>query len=475
MITDAQLELMTAAIDGELSPAETRRLARLLDSSPEARAIYTRLKADSARLHKLPPISPPANLHKRIMARVAGLTPKPVRQPQPRTAKAAELTQPEQPVPATAPLARKPGKRISHRIPRWAPVAIAAALLICVTASSFWLFTKPSGTTGTAGHMPRNPKRPPPATLNGADDPAWANWLPSDTSPRPAIPTPRERGDANVFVSHDPLPQLDPRPPIVDQDVVAIAPAPRTMQNDAFGSPLTIPLTRFNLVDIRIPFLKTVAEFDQSQVRKELVDELKLDPAFRIDLFARDTIRGVEVFQTAARTGGLTVLADATTMERLKKRQITSVVIYTEAFSAEELAELFGKLCSEDAKISPHVFDVLHATTVTTGGAGDVANLRSVLGIDPGLFKRPGTEKGDKGEKSDKLDPTKPLSAGTADHIVKSVTKPAEKVAVLATWEPAAGRTPHNTSAEIKQFIAKRGDRKSNAVPVLIVIRPGNG
>jgi hypothetical protein len=242
-----------------------------------------------------------------------------------------------------------------------------------------------------------------------------------------------------------------------------------------------LPLTQFKLVDIRIPFLKAIAAFENANVRKELVDELKDGSAFRIDLFAaRDTVRGVEVFQTVARTAGLTVLADATTIDRLKKRQTTSVVIYTEAFTAEELTELFSKLCSEDAKISPHVFDVLHATTVTTGDKGDVANLRAVLGFDPGLFKRL-NEKGEKGEKpektekTDRLDPTKPLSAGTADHIVKSVSKPAEKVAVMLTWEPANSRTIPGNSAELKQFIAKRGERKANAVPVLIVIRPGNG
>jgi hypothetical protein len=280
-------------------------------------------------------------------------------------------------------------------------------------------------------------------------------------------------------VRNDPPPQLDPRPPVIEPESVALAPEPRSIQNNAFGSP-PIPRINFNLVDIRIPFLRAIAEFEHANVRKELVDELKAGSAFRIDLFTRDPHRGAEVFQTAARTAGLTILADATSMERLKKLQTTSVVIYTDALTAEELTELFSKLCSEDAKISPHVFDVLHATTVTTGEKGDVANLRAVLGFDPGLFKRLAEkgekpEKSEKNEKADRLDPTKPLSAGTADHIVKSVTKPAEKVAVLLSWEPTNSRTFPGNSAELKQFIAKRGERKANAVPVLIVIRPGNG
>ena len=82
----------------------------------------------------------------------------------------------------------------------------------------------------------------------------------------------------------------------------------------------------------------------------------------------------------------------------------------------------------------------------------------------------PGPDRGEKG------DPTKPISAGTADQIVKSVSgKPAEKSAVLLTCAPTTARTAPNTSVELKQFLAKRGDRKPNAVPVVIVIRPGNG
>ena len=50
-----------------------------------------------------------------------------------------------------------------------------------------------------------------------------------------------------------------------------------------------------------------------------------------------------------------------------------------------------------------------------------------------------------------------------------------EGSAVLLTWSPAQGRTPPATSAELKTFLAKRGERKPNAVPVIIVIRHGNG
>jgi hypothetical protein len=65
------------------------------------------------------------------------------------------------------------------------------------------------------------------------------------------------------------------------------------------------------------------------------------------------------------------------------------------------------------------------------------------------------------------------VSAGTIDEVTKALTTPsAEKCAVLVTWNGL--RTPPAMSAELKTYLAKRGDRKPNAVPALIVIRTAN-
>jgi hypothetical protein len=251
-------------------------------------------------------------------------------------------------------------------------------------------------------------------------------------------------------------------------DSLAVAPEPRAVRPDLVAFPPVVTPT-FDHLRIRIPYLKSVAEFDRAEARQELAEELGRELAFRVDLFARDPARGYEVFQAAAKDAGVNLVVDATTLARLKKRQVTALVIYAESLSAAELAELFGKLSAEDAKISPRVFDSLHAVPVT---ASDNADIKHILGLDPGLFKRamPGPERGEKGG------PTRPISDGTADQIVKSVGgKPIEKSAILLTCAPTAARTVPNTSVELKQFFARRGDRKPNAVPVVIVIRPGNG
>src|SRR5262249_36554299 len=220
------------------------------------------------------------------------------------------------------------------------------------------------------------------------------------------------------------------------------------------------------------------SDFDREDTRQMLAEELARDPAFRIDLFTRDPARAASVLRESAKAAGLAVFADATTIDRLGKRQGSWVVVYTDALTPEELAAFFGRLCADDAKISPRVFEALHAVPVTQA---DQRELKSILGTDPGLYKRALIEKPEKSERPGANG--KSISAGTADEIVKSVTsgqpagqgKPPEKHRVLLTWEPMASRTMPSGSAELKQFLAKRGDRKANAVPVIIVIRPGNG
>lgn len=68
---DEYLELISAAIDGALSPAEREKLDAHLADCPECRALYEELAAVHAALLDLPPVEVPADLTERIMAAVA--------------------------------------------------------------------------------------------------------------------------------------------------------------------------------------------------------------------------------------------------------------------------------------------------------------------------------------------------------------------------------------------------------------------
>jgi electron transfer flavoprotein alpha subunit len=435
-MTAEQLELITAAVDGELSATESRAFRRLLETSPEARAMFSKLEADSVRVRALPRATPPADLRAKILAKLAAITPAPV-------AKPAEPARPVQPVPARG-------------APSWLPVAIAAGVLLCITAGSFAFFASDSGSgKGSTAKAP------------------WSNALPAIPDAPVAMPspiaTPREpvRIDPNAVAHSDvsPVPPL-PVQKVVTPDPLAVAPAPRVIEPDLIAGGVFPTLRPFDFARVRVPFLRALSELEREDRRQELTDELLRDPAFRIDLFVRDTARGVEIFQSAAKASGLTVFADATALDRLKKKQVASVVIYTESLTAAELADLFAKLCAEDAKFSPRVCDVLHAAPVVRS---DELDLRATLGFDAGLFKRP---VGSGGTAQSTKTPDKPVSANTIDSVVKSVTNASDKTAVLMTWHPASARTNPTMSAEVKQFQSKRADRKPNSLPAIIVIRP---
>ncbi len=68
---DEYLELISAAVDGALSPSELERLNAHLALCPECKALYQDLTAIHAALRDLPPVEVPADLPDRIMAAVA--------------------------------------------------------------------------------------------------------------------------------------------------------------------------------------------------------------------------------------------------------------------------------------------------------------------------------------------------------------------------------------------------------------------
>lgn len=437
-MTAEQRELIAAAVDGELSATEARAFRQLLSASAEARALYAKLKADGARLRALARPAPAIDLRAKIMARIAAITPAPTKSKP--AAQPVYPAQPAQPVPTR------------RGAPAWVPVAVAAGVMLCITAGSFAFFS--------------NQHSPPKATT--AKNP-WSNALPPTQSaptfvPSPTAPSPRDLAppDANAVAHIDvtPVPAL-PVPKVVTPGTVAVAPEPRVIEPDLIGARPLPPLPPFNFVEVRVPFLRTVAELEREDRRQELTDELRRDSAYRFDLFVRDTARGIEVFQNAAKVAGLTTFTDATALDRLKKKQVSSVVIYTESLTAAELAALFSQVSIEDAKFSPRICDSLHAAPV---GRTDELELKATLGFDAGLFKRPtsGTPR-----TSDK-----PVSASTINDVVKSVTNTGDKTAVLLAWHPANARTNPSMSAELKQFHSKRGDRKPAAIPAIIVIRP---
>ncbi len=433
-MTADQLLLITAAVDGELSATEARAFRLLIASCAEARDLYAKLKADSDRVRGLPRVAIPADLHAKILAKLAATPPAPQVRPQPHA----------EPSPTPIPL---------RRFPAWVPVAAAASVFLCLAAASFAFFSSPGAPNG------------------GVAKNHWSNVLPAPQEGS-AVPSPTQpvRPDPATVVRSEVLPVPPaPTPRPVVPDAVVVAPEPRSVPApDFIGFPPLPKLPPIERIEVKLPFLRPVADLGREDINQELLDQLHhgRDLAFKFDVFVRDTGRGVEVFQHTAKASGLAVFADAATLDKLKKKQAHSIVIYTESFTADELAKLFAKFSTEDAKFSPKVCDSLHAIPVVRS---EELELKSLLGVDVGLFKRP-VGNGGAGQGADKN-----VSSGTIDSVVKAVSKPGEKLAVMLTWQTThanIARTNPVMSAELKAFLAKRGERKPNVVPAIIVLRP---
>ncbi|HUX08435.1 MAG TPA: hypothetical protein VMX35_14100 [Acidobacteriota bacterium] len=70
MEREEKLELLSAYIDGEVTPRELDLAQRLIRDDPEAAAIYERLRKTSSLLNGLQPLEAPKTFHRKLMSRL---------------------------------------------------------------------------------------------------------------------------------------------------------------------------------------------------------------------------------------------------------------------------------------------------------------------------------------------------------------------------------------------------------------------
>src|SRR6267142_2813492 len=71
MLSEKHLQLLTAYVDGELSPRQLRRVSHLVEKSAEARQLLHDLGKDSRQLAALPRKLPPRDLPRRVLRQAA--------------------------------------------------------------------------------------------------------------------------------------------------------------------------------------------------------------------------------------------------------------------------------------------------------------------------------------------------------------------------------------------------------------------
>ena len=426
MLTDHDQQLISAAVDGQLSVEDESQFRVLVAESTEALQLFQSLQSHSHRLHSLPQRPAPSDFEFGVMSRVRQL---PIITP-------------------SSPHRNESGKRSVG----WMPYVIAASLLFAVTSASFWFAAQYTNRKDAITQRPHLTKSIEAAHNKTVSSPRSLPEVGNEILPQPQL--------ARTNVTDTTVVQRT-------TNMVELAPEPRHyIPGDVIGSATFVEQSPLMAVQARMPFLANVADLDKPDVRTRFVDELGRDPAFRFDLFTRDPLKAAEVFQTIAKQANINLAIDGTVQDRVNKRHPSAWVIYVESLSAEEIAKLFDLLavqCRGDEKSPSFTTGHLFPAFQTDANQPDTntKDLRDLLGVDLGLGKRPKTAA------------TKPLTATTVDQVTSALQKNV-KPALMLTYLPVIGRSNPALSVEVQSFLAKRDERKPGVVPLMIVIRPLN-
>jgi len=426
MKTVSLRELLTAAVDGELTPAERKAVDRALRDSEAARALLAKLQSDKARVKSLPRVPAPIDLAENVLSMIQdrAMTPTPL------------------------PPARRPARKFNWALlPVWVNIGTAAAILVIVSLGSYSYFAS-SQDYFTARNRVDVAKVPDPKLPNYED--------------LTKVIEPKIREDVRP-VRED----LVQRPREVGPE---FGPIPRDI-TDIIAGPLLDVMPEIEAVQldkIRVSSLFGLSDLSADELaRKKLITEMKKDELIRLDLFCGTTQKALDRVLVSLKARGINVVTDTFAADRLKKKQPTEVVIFTEALTPAEVAEFLANLGTEDTKSGSSEFSTLVAAPFLPA---DLDKLGRLLGI-PNVLPKPAA-----GKKA--IDITKPLPEGTANHVAatlanmrtgSSTPAKSEKMAIVAAYSPVNGN-PGN-SKEIKQFLERRGERKPDAKPLMLVLR----
>ncbi len=411
MLTDAELTLISAAVDGELSPADARRYQALVAANPFAAAVADQFRVTAERLGRMRKRLAPALLLPKVMARL--------------------------PVVVAVTPARGRARR-----PVWQPFAIAASLLFCVSVGSFWFFSARHDRDATVRARPvspvaSNPPSPLPLQVPSVPAPDKTVAVGPDV-----LPLPRE-----VAVAVGPMPR-------------DTAPMPRSHGGDLVGSGISEQAKPLQAVELKLPFAGAVSDFAKEDVRSRFAVNFAGEPAVRIDLFARNLPAAIDLVTATAKAAGVVVTADAATQDRIGKKVPAAYALFVEGLTPAELARLLEAVATQVAANPQPPISTVHAFAA---GAVEQKEWRDLFGRDLGLFRS---------ARVDPQSPARPISDGTLGKIKAAVGKNPEKAGVMLTYLPVGGRSAPMLSKEIKAFLDGRGERKAGTLPAFVVIRP---
>jgi hypothetical protein len=405
MLPDQLRLLISAYAAGDLSPRRRKAAARLLRHSDEARQLLKDLRSVQRRLRTLPRQELPAGFAERVLNAL------PERQPIIRPSLV--------------------GHSRGRRINRGTYVAAAAVFFAFATSIGLWaVSSRDAGGPSDVAVRPR-------AESNG-------------TALVQATPTEKQSDDV------DPPTQSAPPGDAVVKDAPP-APKPDTPTSQEPGpDPLgNVPLAAPDFVRVtpaRLPLALAVRSLETADQRQKLQKELRKADAHHVDLFCRDSARGVERLQAVLRGRGVRLVVDTVVQEAVKRKVRGQYLVYCDDLTATEWADLFQRASvvdrrAEERKAGDSIFD--HVVVVPFD-AQDQKELTNLFGSE---LTQPET-----GRRSGAGAPDAPRPA--------DATKGKSAIATaIGPW-----RTPA-ASKEVRQYLDMRRDRVPGTVGIALVVR----
>ncbi len=438
------LRLITAGVDGELSPSQRRRLHRLLSRHPEAPELLERLRADRSALERLP--------QRRLGPEFA-----------------------EQVVHSLPP---RPSIRTKRTVAvhghAWWPLAAAAAILLAVSvAAALFVYdlTRPGPGRPTDVFGPVAEVEP--SSESGAGTPSSvAAHQPNASSSK------QESKTTGGEVAYEALPD-DIFRSVISQDPgsdqsTAQAQTPSSGENPPAESeppvltaPPVKPLKGFKTLDLKLPLFLEPRQVDVEAVTRRLGSE----PMHHLDIACLESARTFERLQAAFKAAGLKLSVESELSQRLSRKLPTPCLIYIENTSAAQMAALLKALEREEIRAEENRKGDAQITSILLQPLDENGrrHLADALGVSVSSVTPPSQ----RSPASAGVDPTRPLSEETLRSLEKVASKAREPSALAMIYLPNRSRIP--PTKELKTFLDARLGMAPEAIHVVIYLRAARG
>lgn len=423
MLNDAHRFLICGALDHQLTNEQRDELRTLLADSPEARALYLKLRSDRRRIRRLPRQLAPAGMVDAVMRRVA-------------TQRIIELP--------------KPTPRRAYRFASWLTFAAAAVVILGLLFVSLEL----------AGMRSGRPARVPLAKIErrvaSPTPPAVPESLPQTSFPSVAA------GQGTGGGLTTPMVGASERAPVVADDKPALPPISAAEGIEALAAPYDRLLHLFTVEMPRLPPIIPVSSLGNAARRAQLAEGIRGQRVTHIDLFCRDANAAFEQMSGILEKSGRKVLIDPLAQRRLQAKLKTDFVLLSDWDSVDELVDFLKSLANADRSETRRVFDSIVPVPLSDS---NLRTLAALLGIDVKSIMPampPAT------------DPKKPLSDATLEDLTKALEKSgnekaSRRSALAMSFNPV--RPNPMKSREIREFLANRLHGRPESVLAVVLIR----